>query len=176
MIVRQLKAEKFDYFQNQLIKRAQQNPLEASFNVTVKVDRKEYVLRIQPENKHRVVALQALEVDRDEECGHLHMLITDNKILEEFYYGNINPNEKCFKRQSEFATFVKIVSDNEEKLIAYLGGEEKHLFSQLMNAQSEILDTEARERFIEGWKLGARFMLDTFITPRYSPINGVCEE
>lgn len=81
MIVRQLKAEKFDYFQNQLIKRAQQNPLEASFNVTVKVDRKEYVLRIQPENKHRVVALQALEVDRDEECGHLHMLITDNKIL-----------------------------------------------------------------------------------------------
>jgi len=97
-------------------------------------------------------------------------------ILEEFYYGNINPNEKCFKRQSEFATFVKIVSDNEEKLIAYLGGEEKHLFSQLMNAQSEILDTEARERFIEGWKLGARFMLDTFITPRYSPINGVCEE
>ena len=97
-------------------------------------------------------------------------------ILEEFSYGNINPNEKCFKRQSEFATFVKIVSDNEEKLIAYLGGEEKHLFSQLMNAQSEILDTEARERFIEGWKLGARFMLDTFITPRYSPINGVCEE
>lgn len=92
-------------------------------------------------------------------------------ILEEFYYGNINPNEKCFKRQSEFATFVKIVSDNEEKLIAYLGGEEKHLFSQLMNAQSEILDTEARERFIEGWKLGARFMLDTFITPRYSPIT-----
>ena len=81
MIVRQLKAEKFDYFQNQLIKRAQQNPLEASFNVTVKVDRKEYVLRIQPENKHRVVALKALEVDRDEECVHLHMLITDNKIL-----------------------------------------------------------------------------------------------
>ena len=45
-----------------------------------------------------------------------------------------------------------------------------------MNAQSEILDTETRERFIEGWKLGAKFILDTFLVPRYSPINGVCEE
>ena len=72
-------------------------------------------------------------------------------ILEEFYYGNVNPQEN-------------------------LGGKEKHLFSQLMNAQSEILDTEARERFIEGWKLGASFMIDTFLVPRYSPINGVCEE
>ena len=75
MIVRQLKAEKFDYFQNQLIKRAQQNPLEASFNVTVKVDRKEYVLRIQPEHKHRVVGVQAFEGERDVEGGDLHVLI-----------------------------------------------------------------------------------------------------
>lgn len=80
MIVRQLKAEKYEHFQNQLIQKAQQNPLEASFNVTMKVDRKEYVLRIQPENKHKMVALQALVVDRDE-YGHLHTLITDNKIL-----------------------------------------------------------------------------------------------
>ena len=80
MIVRQLKAEKYERFQNQLIQKAQQNPLEASFNVTMKVDRKEYVLRIQPENKHKMVALQALVVDRDE-YGHLHTLITDNKIL-----------------------------------------------------------------------------------------------
>lgn len=80
MVVRQLKAEKYEYFQNQLIKRSQQNPLEASFNVTMKVDKKEYVLRIQPENKHKMVALQALVVDRDE-YGHLHTLITDNKIL-----------------------------------------------------------------------------------------------
>lgn len=97
-------------------------------------------------------------------------------ILEEFYYGNVGPQEKFYKLESEYANFVKIVADNEEKLSAYLSGEEKHLFSQLMNAQSEILDTETRERFIEGWKLGAKFMLDTFLMPRYSPINGICEE
>lgn len=97
-------------------------------------------------------------------------------ILEEFYYGNVNPQEKCFKRESEYATFVKIVSDNEEKLSAYLGGEEQHLFSQLMNAQSEIISIKTRERFIEGWKPGAKFMLDTFLVPRHSPISGIYEE
>lgn len=97
-------------------------------------------------------------------------------ILEEFYYGNVNPQEKFYKRESEYATFVKIVSDNEERLSAYLGDEEQHLFSQLMNAQSEIISIETRERFIEGWKLGAKFMLDTFLVPRYSPISGICEE
>lgn len=97
-------------------------------------------------------------------------------ILEEFYYGNVNPQEKFYKRESEYATFVRIISENEEKLNAYLDGEEKHSFSKLMSAQSEIISIENRERFIEGWKLGARFMLDTFLVPRYSPINGVCEE
>ena len=80
MIVRQLKADKYKYFQDQLIERAQQNPSEASFNVTVKVDTKEYILKIQPDNKNKIVALQALVVERDE-YGHLHTLITDNKIL-----------------------------------------------------------------------------------------------
>ena len=97
-------------------------------------------------------------------------------ILEEFYYGNVNPQEKFYKRESEYATFVKIVSDNEEKLSACLGGAEQHLFSQLMNAQSEITAIETRERFIEGWKLGAKFMLDTFLVPRYSPISGICKK
>ena len=81
MIVRQLKADKYEYLQNRLIQKAQQNPFNASFNVTMKVNSKEYILKIQPETKHRLVALQALEVERDDECGLLHTLITDNKIL-----------------------------------------------------------------------------------------------
>lgn len=80
MIVRKLKTEKFNYIKNQLIAKAQQNPLDASFNVTIKVDGKEYILKIQPERSYGLVVLQALRVDRDE-YGHLHTLITDNKIL-----------------------------------------------------------------------------------------------
>lgn len=40
--------------------------------------------------------------------------------LEDLYYGNINPNEKCFDHKSEYAKFTKIIADNEEKLTAFL--------------------------------------------------------
>ena len=81
MIVRQLNAEKYEYFQNQLIQKAQQNPFEASFNVTIKVNRKEYILKIQPDDKYRLIALQVLEVERDNDFGHIHTLITNNKVI-----------------------------------------------------------------------------------------------
>jgi hypothetical protein len=81
MIVRQLKTKEFEQFQSQLVQNAQQNPLEACFNVTVKVDNNEYVLKIQPENGYKLAVLQALEIDRSDGYGHLHMLITNNNIL-----------------------------------------------------------------------------------------------
>ena len=102
-------------------------------------------------------------------------------ILEELYYGNITPQEKAFRRESDYAGFVKTVSENEEKLTAFLraipnAAEEQRLFSQLMSAQGEVNDIEGKERFIEGWKLGARVVLDTFIMPRYSSVTGFFEE
>lgn len=99
-------------------------------------------------------------------------------VLEELFYGNINPNEKCFDRRSEYAKFNAIVSDNEEKLMKFLKGiprteEEQHFFSQLMNAQAEILSFSQLDRFIEGFQLGARFMLDTFILPQKSVVRDI---
>ena len=41
-------------------------------------------------------------------------------ILKELYYGNVKPYAKYFDRNSEYGKFVKIISDNEEKLTAYL--------------------------------------------------------
>ncbi len=81
MVIRQLEAKRFTYFQNQLIRQAQQNPLDASFNVTITVNTKEYILKVQPDTKYRIAALQALEVDREENLGQAHTLITNNQIL-----------------------------------------------------------------------------------------------
>ena len=85
-------------------------------------------------------------------------------ILEEIYYGNINPSVKCFDGDSKYAAFVGIISDNEEKLTAFLNGlpdakQERQLFSQLMNAQSEVSAFGELRHFMEGFRLGARFML-----------------
>ena len=89
-------------------------------------------------------------------------------ILEELYRGNINPDEKCFDPGSRYAQFTQIVSDNEEKLTSFLAGisaakEEQHLFSQLINAQGEILMFSELNCFIEGFRLGTGIMLDTFV-------------
>ena len=85
-------------------------------------------------------------------------------ILEKLYYGNINPNAKTIDQNSEYDKFVKIIADNEEKLITYFDAiptstEEQNLFSQLINAQLEVLSISELERFIEGFSLKEAFKL-----------------
>lgn len=99
-------------------------------------------------------------------------------ILEELFYGNINPNEKSFDPDSRYASLIKTISDNESRLTNFLAAqedskEEQHWFSQLMNAQSEVLLFSERNRFVEGFQLGARFILDTFVTPGESVIRDI---
>ena len=48
-------------------------------------------------------------------------------MLEELYFGNINPNEKQFDPSSEYAENMQIIVDNEEKLTLLLTGKEKDL-------------------------------------------------
>lgn len=99
-------------------------------------------------------------------------------VLEELYHGNIRPNEKQFDRTSQYARFCEILTENERKLTAFLKAlpnaeEEQHLLSQMINAQAEISGYSETERFIEGFRLGARFMLDAFVMPDNSVIRDI---
>lgn len=84
-------------------------------------------------------------------------------ILKELYYGNVSPLEKRIKTGSEYAKFIAIIADSEEKLNSCLDDEKKYLLNRIINAQGEILDIESCEHFIDGVRLGAQFMLDTFL-------------
>lgn len=100
------------------------------------------------------------------------------KVLEDLYYGNINPYEKCFDCKSEYAKFAKIIIENEKKLMAFLNAlpnakEEQHLFSQMINAHAEITQFSEFERFVEGFRLGASIMLETFVLPQKSVIRDI---
>lgn len=46
-------------------------------------------------------------------------------ILEELYYGNIFPNEKCAKLNSEVTEQLKLLNRNEEKLTLTFSEEQK---------------------------------------------------
>lgn len=68
------------------------------------------------------------------------MLYNDSlNLIEELYFGNICPNEESIDKRSRYASFLKTISVNEEKLNAYFkthtgAEEEQHLFSQLISA------------------------------------------
>lgn len=99
-------------------------------------------------------------------------------VLEELYHGNIRPNEKQFDRTSQYAKFCEILTENERRLTTFLKAlpnaeEEQDLLSQMINAQAEVSGYSETERFIEGFRLGARFTLDTFVLPDNSVIRDV---
>ncbi|MBR2883236.1 MAG: hypothetical protein IKB93_00450, partial [Clostridia bacterium] len=51
-------------------------------------------------------------------------------ILEEFWYGNINPAERPFQRQRRFDKAFRLLTKNEEKLQESLNEEEKELLEK----------------------------------------------
>ncbi|MNP49528.1 hypothetical protein D3C76_1437170 [compost metagenome] len=61
------------------------------------------------------------------------------KMLEELYYGNINPNEREFIRNTDFDRAMRILSENVDKLTELLDGKEKKLFLDLVNTQSSVV-------------------------------------
>ena len=52
------------------------------------------------------------------------------KVLEEFWYGNINLMEKPFQRQRKFDKVFGLFTKNEEKLLETLNEQEKEIFEK----------------------------------------------
>lgn len=84
----------------------------------------------------------------------------DYSILEEMYYGNVNPNTQYFSKQSEFGRAMKVLSDRETELTALLNENEKEVLQRFANAQLELNSLTAKAKFLYGFKLGAQIMLE----------------
>ena len=82
------------------------------------------------------------------------------RMLEELYFGNIDPNTQTFDRHSNFGKAMQVMSDTEDELLKLLGGKENQLFRDFVKAQSEINGITGVEKFIKGFKLGARIGLE----------------
>lgn len=83
-------------------------------------------------------------------------------FIEELYFGNINPNEKRFDRDSQYARSLEQFCKNENKLNDMLSGEQLKLFNHLVNAHDEITSCTAVEYFKIGFILGVQLMTDCF--------------
>lgn len=52
-------------------------------------------------------------------------------FIEELYYGNINPNEKRYKKATPYDKALSVFTANEDKLKEALSGERLKLFMNL---------------------------------------------
>lgn len=85
-------------------------------------------------------------------------------FIEEFYYGNIDPQECCSELKNELKKKLCVLTEKEEELNSRLIGEEKDLFVNYISAYNDFLTVSIADSFISGFRLGAKFTHDTFVT------------
>lgn len=84
-------------------------------------------------------------------------------IITELYYGNIDPQARGFKKDSYLQKQMSILSKSEAVLTDKLDGEVKKAFLSFVNASNVILGESELDSFIVGFRIGARFIYDTFV-------------
>ena len=80
-------------------------------------------------------------------------------ILEDLWDGKIAPCER--KTTSAEEALQKVILKNQEKLIPMLSTEAREIFDELMDRQGELASMDDCEIFAEGFRMGARVMLET---------------
>ena len=87
-------------------------------------------------------------------------------FIEEFYYGNIEPRARSFEQKKKVQRNMQILTDNEDFLADKLSGEEKKRFLQYVDAWAAVNGESTLGSFITGFRLGAQFTFDTFVTSK----------
>lgn len=85
------------------------------------------------------------------------------KFIEEFYYGNIDPQARSTKQNKSVQKQMEILMLNEEFLTERLSGESKKKFLDFVNAWSVVNGESNLDSFMMGFRLGANFTYDTFV-------------
>ena len=82
------------------------------------------------------------------------------KILEDFYYGNITPNEQQMTPSSEMEKATARVTSYEKQLMEQLEESKQEVLTKLIRSHHEINSITAIENFILGFRLGVRIMAE----------------
>ena len=82
------------------------------------------------------------------------------RILEEFWYGNIEPTEYDTISCKEYKEVLRLITRNEEKLLATMTDEQKELFSRYTDGVQEYHIMAECMLFQSSFKLGAKMMVE----------------
>ena len=81
-------------------------------------------------------------------------------LLEEFWYGNIEPMEYDTSSCKEYKKLLELICRNEEKLKATMTDEQKKLFSKYTDCVREYQTIADYLLFQNSFKLGARMIIE----------------
>lgn len=81
-------------------------------------------------------------------------------VLEEFWYGNLDPAEYDANPSKEYKELARLISRNEERLLATMTEEQKELFSRYTDCVREFQAMAEYLLFQNSFRLGGRMMLE----------------
>lgn len=81
-------------------------------------------------------------------------------ILEKFWKGEVTPGERRYHHNGEYSKSYQTMVDSEEYLRKHLTGEDLQTFQIFRDAELKLSSLSDFENFVEGFRLGAMFMLD----------------
>jgi hypothetical protein len=81
-----------------------------------------------------------------------------NSILDDLYYGKIQPWEKAMVTEGEYSKAVAALTTAERKLFEVLQEEDRSLLESLIKAQGELLEWSCKEYYSDGVRFGIRLM------------------
>lgn len=82
-----------------------------------------------------------------------------NKILSDFFYGNIIPNEKTIDPTSDYSRKIAALVSEEDTLRTMLNSDAVRQLDKMLRMQGDVTGMTAEEYFIEGFRTGFRFAL-----------------
>lgn len=96
-------------------------------------------------------------------------------FIEELFYGSIDPQERSIKKNKKVRREMKILSENEDYLLKELTGEPQKRFLEYVDAWGIVNGESTLDSFIMGFKIGARFAYDTFVSEE-APFEDLIKE
>ncbi|CUX74781.1 DUF6809 family protein [Enterocloster clostridioformis] len=86
-----------------------------------------------------------------------------NRILEAFAEDNLAINPTTYRGNHEYMKAIKVMYKTAETLDTKLNDEEKKLFEQFRDAQSDGNHIYEVDRFIRGYRVGVLMMVEVFM-------------
>lgn len=97
------------------------------------------------------------------------------RFIEEFYYGNIDPQARSTKENKAVQKQMEILMNNEDLLTNALTDKPKKWFLDYVNTWSIVNGESNLDSFIMGFRLGANFAYDAFISTE-TPFEDLLKE